>query len=213
MGNNARLFLVVGGVLFVLLTIIITISWLSDAKKTATIDIAVAPKSSSIRIGDKSYKNGEEHKIEPGKYNVVISMDGFKTHTEELVIEAEEIKRLYVSLEFLEGDVWEWYARHPGEDEFSMKIGGFNNTVEMERNLEQNPIMAHLPFNSTFYSIDATMDSDGRVAALLIRINMQEPTRENNIRAAEIYKSQALNAIREMGFNPEDFLIFYRWLP
>lgn len=73
------------------------------------------------------------------------------------------------------------------------------------------PIEQHLPYQGRYYTITSLVDQDGALQ-IVIKINMKKPTRENNIRQAEIYQEQALDKIREFGFNPADFNIVTKWL-
>lgn len=73
-----------------------------------------------------------------------------------------------------------------------------------------DPIQYELPYQSTYYQISVR----GGISkvGLTIRINMPEPTRENNIKAAEYYKELALQKIRDMGYGPDNYEITYTWL-
>ncbi len=72
-----------------------------------------------------------------------------------------------------------------------------------------DPIQYVLPLNGTYFQIRASGGVEK--VGVTIKLNMPEPTRENNIKAGEYYKSLALERIKTLGFTPENYEISYEW--
>lgn len=186
---------------------------LDEANRSVTLNVAVSPKSSSITINGIGYQNGDTYKIAPGEYQVEISREEFDNYTTTLVFEADSTHNLYVALKLAHGDVADWYAKHPGEDEYLAKIdaAGYDDYINLR--IKKYPILTHFPVVSTYYTILVDVSDDGKTS-ITIRINMLEPDPdiESQARQAEIYKKQALDKIRELGFDPSKYKITYLWL-
>jgi len=79
-----------------------------------------------------------------------------------------------------------------------------------------DPIQNVLPYRSVFYSIGIGISTETKIG-LGIFINMPNPAinperaTENDIFVAERTKREALDKIRELGFNPDDYIIEYSW--
>lgn len=183
-----------------------------EASKSVTLNVAVAPKSAFIKINDIEYKNGETYKIKPGEYKIEITREEFDTYSVTATIESNSTYNLYIPLHLTSGDIFDWYAQHPGEDEYLTKIGDGNYDDYINEMIAKYPILTRFPFVSTYYTILVDVQNDEVFVA--IRINMFEPDPdiENQVRQAEIYKQQALDKIREYGFDPSEYTITYVWL-
>ena len=57
--------------------------------------ISYAPFSSTIRIGDKYYKNNSYNYIEPGEYDLIVEHDHFATVIDHIVV-PNEFNSVYV---------------------------------------------------------------------------------------------------------------------
>jgi hypothetical protein len=68
------------------------------------------------------------------------------------------------------------------------------------------------PYKTENYSIAESIDDDDSIV-IVIHINMLEPDPSdiNNLAIAESYKNEALNKIREWGFNPDDYNIITQY--
>lgn len=76
-----------------------------------------------------------------------------------------------------------------------------------------DPVQNSLPINNTFYVISLGINNpDSDKIVVDIRLNMPKPTRDNNKKAAEFYKEQALKEFTGLGYNLEDYIITYSWL-
>lgn len=212
--NNARKLLnpiTLAVAVFGLIVVVVLIFWIFDARKTARVDIAVTPKSAVIKLNGANLSNGSEHKIEPGEYQVEITHDEFKIYSETITLEEGETIKIFVRLELAnDGDLAEWYAAHSGEDLYATRIGDYEHDRQIEKELEENPVLKYLPYSGTYYSLYTYNTEEGTVG-INIKIHMHKPTRPGNIAAAEQYKAQALNKLRAFGLNPDDFTIIYSW--
>ena len=98
---------------------------------------------------------------------------------------------------------------------FDLSEAGVPNTilsVLFGNSISADPIKNMLPYSDRYYTISVNTTSSSDIVGINIRINMLEPMSQNNIESAEIYKAEALEKIREWGFNSEDYDIIFTWL-
>jgi hypothetical protein len=191
---------------FVLIVTVALVLWFIDLKKTASVDILVAPTAATVKVGYKNYRNGS-HRLEPGEYNVSISMDGFKTHTQKLSVKDKDKLELYVALERTDGGL-DWYADRPEEDAVYTAIADKNYEKQANIFAEKYPIVKVLPIRFANYvnnyseyieyRIDYELSDSGDKLVLVIT----DVTGGN--------RERALQKIRDKGFNPDDYEVEYR---
>lgn len=121
--------------------------------------ISYAPFSSTVRIGDKYYKNNAYNYIEPGEYDLIIEHEHFATVTEHITI-PNEFNSAYGALESVddEGD------RIAAEAEKDYQQVGKGSASESSPKLDYE-IEQYLPIENSLYSIAGnftpeTEDSD-----------------------------------------------------
>ena len=195
-------------ILIVLIPIIIlfTISYNSSL---ATLDLLIAPKSSTIKINDKIYQNGE-YKLKPGTYTVEISKKNFFTKTFTLNLKSNKTTKLHTYLEQTDGS-YSWYLNHPEDDFIRTQIGDEEATKESEQYKKDYPIITVLPlihaeyddqYNYTEYRIDGG--------------NFEECEKEFCLKITDTTggnEENAKNLIRKNGYNPEKYEIIYDYVP
>jgi hypothetical protein len=180
-----------------------------EARRTATIDILVTPKSSSIKVGDRSFSNGQ-HSIEPGSYQVSISKEGFKPYTSEITVESGKTVEVRAILQQADGGI-DWYAEHPEDDAIYTALSDKEYEDNSHIISDKFPIVKVLPiefanFANNYseyieYRIDYKISDDGEKITLVIT----DATGGN--------RDRALQKIRDKGFNPDDYEVEYNYVP
>ena len=164
--------LIIFPIFFILLVIIITISWLWLNHISGIIFLNVAPQDSKITLNNKVYTKGSHH-IWPGKYSLSIERKGFRTKTIEVDIKSKETKKIILALDQINGD--SWYKNHKEDD--IIRSGAGYQTISEKMNILKNnsPIISNLPYKDNLknrFTIDYETNSDiTKVEKIKIYIN------------------------------------------
>jgi hypothetical protein len=200
--DNRRLLAVVAIAFVAILVLIAVITGIIDARKTATIDVLVAPESASVKINGHNYKNGL-HKVEPGDFTVVITKDGFNSYEESFSLASGENKDLAVYLLQTDGG-YDWYLSHPDDDIIMTGVGDKQAGKKANEALEKYPILKILPYRDSNGTSDYTISpkfTGDELTALVIELNTCAEYSKG------IYKNEALLWLGEQGFDPNNYQI------
>ena len=138
-------------VFFVLVVSISAYFVIMDKINSVEVNVIVTPTIANVKIGEKNYKPMGSYKIQPGKYDVEVSADGFITKTGKLTAVEDESIDIQIFLEPTEENV-NWYDEHP---EDALILGEIKNsfTVKALGELkEENPILKQLPLEIDYYT-------------------------------------------------------------
>ncbi|MCL1929535.1 PEGA domain-containing protein [Candidatus Saccharibacteria bacterium] len=204
--------LVLAGVCFAIFVVIVVILAIIQGalNKSATqLEVLVTPSDASIMVGDVHYKNGT-HNIKPGEYKVQITREGFDHYEGILAVESGEVTKLYVLLEQSDGGI-DYYETHPDEAMIANTIGGYEASQRQTEALEKHPIFSILPYYCTKYE-----DNYAVYYEYKLYYKMTGDDRDIIIMiddAAGNGREDALQYIRDNGFNPDDYQIEYNYYP
>jgi hypothetical protein len=146
--------LLLAATLFAVIIIVVIIFWIIDMRKTAKLDILVAPKSAEIRVNNTRYSPGVI-RLEPGRYTIEIRKDGFDSYSQTVDLVPDKTEKVYVQLRPSNGD-YSWYARHPEETTYMTNIGDYLYDKRIEELKQKYPLMRKLPINIEYYSDNYT---------------------------------------------------------
>lgn len=190
----------------ILITSILFITALS-LKDTTEIEIRVAPSSATILIDGKTYQNGK-FRISTGSHSVEIKKDGFTT--KNFTFDTSSSDKLY-SYILEEDGGYSWYLNHKEDALLLTSIGDYESKLEAANYNSKYPIMASLPviyanyddnYHYTEYRIDGGSFTGCNTDFCL---KITDTTGGN-------YES-AIQKIKDLGFNPEDYTILYEYTP
>ncbi|MCL1797365.1 MAG: PEGA domain-containing protein [Eggerthellaceae bacterium] len=195
---------------FVIIVIILAIIFSAKANSAATIDVLVSPSTATVTINGKAYENGQ-HDIKAGDYHVEVTHEDFETHTEEITIVPGENYELNIRLAELKGDIewYEWYADRPEEDALQTAIASKNYEKMVEEFVAKYPIVSILPYYCTKYE-------DNYAVYYEYKLYYKMTENDSNMilvidDAAGNGREDALQYIRNNGFNPDDYQIEYNY--
>lgn len=193
------IFLVLSGVgLFAFLT-----------RKTATLNIKVAPATASIIINGKSYSNYSSEKFTPGTYSVTISNEGFASKTISLNLEDNTTKDLYLYLKSDENDfayyetnyddlyfLREYLTHDVADDEVREFLRDYDKRYAIKNVI---PLSDIDPKTGDYYYIffKEGLAECKRLYCLEVGASTTE------------YSKKALQQIEKLGFDPEKYQIIY----
>lgn len=204
--KNLMIIAVVGFLLFSVIAIILAII---DGRKSATLDLLVAPSSATITIDGKTYKNGT-YRFVPGEIKVIISKEGFKTEEKTVALEANVTTKLYTYIMPIDGS-FEWYLQHEDEQLLLNTIGDNEASEASASYLEKYPVVNELPivyanydkeYNYTEFRIDGGM-FDGCKKDFCLKIT--DTTGGN--------RDAALEMLKKRGVDVDDYEIIYEYVP
>ena len=180
-----------------------------DSKRTAKLEILVAPLSAKILVDNKEYTNGT-YEFEPGEVKIIISKDGFSSKEMNVELKANETVKLYTYLLPLDGTL-DWYLNHEEDQMVLNTIGDAKASEDSKIYRAENPVVEILPiiyanydenWNYTEFRVDGgefdECDED-------FCLKITDTTGGNY--------DFALSLVREKGFEPNDYEIIYEYKP
>lgn len=206
MDNKKFKRLVVAIAAFVVVVISISVlGILINAKKTAKLELIIAPSSAEIKIGGATYHNGT-HNFIPGTYDVEIKKDGFRPYTGEITLKDNETTKLYHYLEQTDGG-FDWYLNHKSDMMLINSIGDHEAGVEAEKYVKDDPILKVTPYYDTknnHFQIVAEKKND----KTKVTVNLNTCTDE----LKPAYIKEAHKYLEDQGIKPADYDIEYKGL-
>lgn len=117
---------------------------IDDARRSATLDVVVAPENATVTVGGKKYGTEGVYKLEPGKYAVEIVAEGLEPYRGEVELLAGETTYLYHYLTGADGDM-SYYDT--ADEEFRlMTIVNFEAKQKAEAYAAKDPILKVTPY-------------------------------------------------------------------
>lgn len=205
----------------VILINVIAVAWLIAAiiihdKKTAMIDIMVAPSDAKILINGRNYDNFSSANFLPGEYKAEISMEGMQTRTIDFTLNDNDFYRLYVYLLDNDGG-FKYYDSRVEEVRKLETIAKFNaDDEELNKYIEEfNRIYGILDVLPLYYGGESGVYIDEAG----IRYDEQSGkiirgSKCDSIVCLEVYsenkdRDSVNNLIREAGYEPNKYTIFF----
>ena len=136
--------------ILIVLIILVASGLFFATRKSATLEILVAPTSARIVINDKDYQNGT-YKLEPGNMVATISKAGFTTKTVNFVLNEHQVTKLYVYL-LEEGGGYDWYLEHAEDAKILSKIGDTEADYKSEHRSGNHGRIFRNPFENFIHS-------------------------------------------------------------
>jgi hypothetical protein len=192
-------------ILFAVLVVVAVIFWLFDLRRSATLDLLVAPRSAAVTIGGRRFNNGT-HRFEPGTYDVRITKNGFQSHESTITLEQGKTTSLHICL-VPDATNADYYADHPEDDMICTAIGSHEADRLAEEALAKYPILEHLPYSTINYRIDLVFSDDPeQPPAISIFLNTCSDY------SANIYREEALDWLKSRDIDPTDYQITFSTL-
>ena len=184
---------------FVIIVVFVSIFsvWDTAIMGKKEVSILVAPSDSVITIGNKVV-NGDSIKIKPGSYKYTVTHDHFEEKTGVLTVKDNETDPvLVVFLSPLDDDGKAIYNSKQQEYTQIERRVGQKASEDGAKFRDDNPIVNSLPYSSPLFKIGYKTDpSDTTGKSIIITIH-----------TSPVYYANALQQIRNLGFDPVDFNI------
>lgn len=181
-------------------------------RQSATIKFDIIPADSSITIDGVSYQNKTTEKFKPGVYEITISHDDLETKQISIELQRNSTTNLNYYLTGENNNFSYYESNYDGL--YSLReyltnnvedndVRNFLRQYDKKREIKNIlPISTSFDSNGDFYYIffeEGTSSPCSRLYCLTIGSGTKD------------YAKNALQAIRDAGFNPDDYQIFYKY--
>ena len=197
----------VGIILSLVLIVAISVYFIiEDASKTADVQVIVAPSSATMTLNGVRYDAYGDLRVKPGEYEVKVSKDGFETVTEKIEAKENETVSIMIYLMPTEENA-DYYETHPEDATIRGSIDDARALAELNELKEKYPILKQLPIKIDYYTANyanrvkytITYERTDSEQGFIIVVN--DDTGGNY--------GAAMERIKALGFNPEDYQIQY----
>jgi hypothetical protein len=168
-------------------------------KKTAILDILVAPSGATVKLNGHGILVGQAH-VAPGNYVIKVSRQGFAEKEQTVSVAGGETRFVGIILVSNDASTALWYENHPEDDILTEKIVGQVVQQESADAVLQNPFIEKLPIlgPGDTYRIDSGVSLAGSSQPAIYILAVSPKARE-----------AAINKIKYMGYDPEKMEIIY----
>lgn len=172
-------------------------AWISISRAgKVAITVSTVPRDSSISIDGQPSGSGTLW-LKPGKYVFKAQKDGFKTREKTITVTDEKEQNVVaLALSPESEQAKKWADEHAGEYKNNETYGAVEAQANGQYFRDNNPIVAHLPYNDPYYQITYASEADN---SIVLTINTPSPR----------YRYFAIQKIRELGYDPSDFNIIF----
>jgi hypothetical protein len=196
--RNAK---IIGTLVLVVIIALVGYGIYKQVAKTSNVavTVAVAPSDATITIDGKAASTGTTYLAPNKNYKVTISKNGFSTYSVSQYVDSAH-NTISVALSPISDEAKKWVEAH--QDQFLAVEGdaGAQANATGEEFAEQNPITNVLPVDNFVYTIGYKNDqSDPSGNSIILTID-----------AAEGYRNGAVQAIRDMGYDPAKYKIEFK---
>lgn len=124
------------------------------------VSVQIAPNDAVITINNTRVGNKSDCWLEPGKYHLVAkSSEHLATYERDFEVKDEPVK-IYATLGALDDEGRDFIEKHRQEYANVEGLIGDLMNKEGEKEREKNPILNHLPINTSLYSISYEYDDN-----------------------------------------------------
>lgn len=176
-----------------------TYVFLSHLGKEQVI-IRVAPQSATLTVDSRTYTGPQTLYLEPGTHELSAYRDGFSSMSKKITVKKGKSQSVMFPLVPQTSD-----AKTEANDPVNAKLydqidaeGSANAQQEGEQFAKENPITNLLPDENLLYTIGYRADPNNENKVILV------------IDAGQGYRNAAVEHIRDLGFDPADYIIEFR---
>lgn len=162
--------------------------------------IEIAPSDASLFIGTKEIKSPGTVYVKPGKYTLYFTRKDFSSFQRDYQLDKGKSTQFYVALSPVNDAGKKYLKDNPGINAQLERVGGKQDNANTDSLTTKYPLITKLPGVGRDFTIDFNQSSEQiKKTELTIRIR----------HVGESGKQQALQWIRDKGFNPADYQIEY----
>jgi hypothetical protein len=187
--HKRKLYALAALILFVWVVLFAIDIWRQQTMLQLTIN--AAPGDMSLFIGSKEIKHPGKIYLKPGDYSLYFTRPDFSSYSRTISAKKGEKLTIDVAL-YPTTDAGKAYVQNHQELQSQLQtIGGRQENEATNQLVEKYPLISHLPGVGINFTINYTNNSDG------LTINVDH--------VGKIGKTEAMQWIRDNGFNPDDY--------
>jgi len=202
--NNKRVFIVIALILLVLIGVVWSVFVLlfSGRNNGLRVDVRVLPTYAKVYINDEEVK-GKSVRLAPGTYSVRASARGFENYEGSYIVDrVVRAPVLAITLAPVSEEAKEYVKTNEQLYAEQERLSGRQARQQSEIFFKENPIAQHLPYSNLVYTIGYK------------RVNPDDPSDQSitiEINAPPGYRNAAIKKIWELGYNPADYIINFKY--
>jgi len=180
---------------------------LQSQGNTATLDIqSTVPNDPTITIDAKKVSANGKVNVTPGKHTVAAKRNGFYDKTTDVTVKMGETQKVQIIMN-PSGDVgYQWLRDHPDLATQWEAVIGHQFDQNSQNTTTRNPLISYLPMIRPTWRIDYGVSEKHPTDPTAVTITI-------TYGGAEIDKQNALQWIKDQGFNPSDYDIVFKLPP
>lgn len=200
--KNRKILFIIGGCIFVLAVLWISIFAAIELPKTGTLEIGIAPKDAKIMVGNNEYKNGT-YKMLPGTYSLSIKRDGFQEIEGAIVIENGSVSGLKYCMTPNEGN--EDYQWSEEEQNICFAASEYEES-QVAKQEQSDEIFKYIPYRSykDGYAISAEK-ADGENTIIVTITTMSCVDYRN-----KVLQKDAVEFLKSKNLDLDKYFIVYK---
>lgn len=163
----------------------------------ANLDIFVAPGNAKVYIDGQKSGDGRR-KVSIGEHEIKVERDGYETSTQQ-VTASDELLQIAVALTPVSDKAKQEASKNQKAYSRAEELGGIQSQQEGQSVFDQYPLLARLPYDTGFYSINYAKDTSDNDESYYVRIDAN----------GAIGRQVALKQIRDWGYDPTSYRIIF----
>ena len=190
--NNKRVKILIVIIISIFLFLLFLNLWQNNQHNgKALVEIYKVPKDTIVSVNGQ--KINKSTYLTPGKYTLKGESKGFETYTTEIEIVDDKPLKSFFVLTPSSKEAEEWAKNH--EDDYLKieNLAGIYYGEEGQQLANKHPLIKHLPYRSTLYNIDYSLDGN----KLTIQIDSPDA----------LGRQVAIEQIKSFGSEPTDLNI------
>lgn len=195
------------GVIVLALLAYIFILGLKSSSSSGTLNIqSIVPTDASVTVDNHQVNSNGNVSVTPGQHTVVAKRNGFADKTLNTTVKAGETQNVNIIMTPNSNVGYQWLTDHPDAAVQFEGQQGAQYTQNSQTTTDKNPLIAYLPEIRPTWRIDygksKAHPNDPTAVAIIITYG-----------GADIDKQNALQWIKDQGFNPDDYEIIFQLPP
>lgn len=160
------------------------------------VTVSIVPSSAQLTINNQPSGKGTLW-LAPGVYEFTATLSGFEQRTKTVTVtDKKEQNVVAMSLAPTSDEAKDWAQKHAADYSRNEQYGGIEAREQGAYLRQTYPIITKLPYVDPYYKIAYTTDD----RKLTLTIDTPSPR----------YRYFAVQKIRELGYNPTDYIIEFK---
>lgn len=193
-----KLYIAVGLVIFIGVAAM-GINQLADSGNKAKITTEFAPKGAIATMNGKGIRS-TTYSVEPGKYTIEVSFDGFETEKREITVTSGEEQYIGIALESNSEKTENWYEKNENDRQKAEGISSKASDQVNENLSEKFPLFNELPMSWNHNTSSIGTGPSDKIDKGIAVIIQDDST---------VGRKSIIEWIKQQGYNPANYEIVF----